>query len=186
MTRYRIPSTRNPTSPLGLGGLEWSVCFPPLFFSTLRVSTLWGGVYPSPYPALEIPSRSYPGPCVPFLFSRSLFFLVGVVWCGERVFYEKSNQFFIKNPLKKCPNRHPVRWGTPLLGLLRAKTEQCHELPVFWGALGAVLEPPWGRLGPSWAVLGASRSPSRSQKSKKINVKIEPIFVTLWEGYIFR
>ena len=75
---------------------------------------------------------------------------------------------------------------TRLLGLLSAKTEQCHELPVFWGALGAVLEPPWGRLGPSWAVLGASRSPSRSQISKKINVEIEPLFDTPWEGYIFR
>ena len=39
----------NPTSPLGSGGLAWYICFQPLFFSTLRVSTLWGGVYPSPY-----------------------------------------------------------------------------------------------------------------------------------------
>ena len=42
----------NPTSPLGSGGLAWYICFQPLFFSTLRVSTLWGGVYPSPYPCI--------------------------------------------------------------------------------------------------------------------------------------
>ena len=44
----------NPTSPLGSGGLEWYICFQPLFFSTLRVSTLWGGVSPSPYPCTGI------------------------------------------------------------------------------------------------------------------------------------
>ena len=40
----------NPTSPLGSGGLAWYICFHPLFFSTLRLSTLWGEVYFSPYP----------------------------------------------------------------------------------------------------------------------------------------
>ena len=42
---------RNPTSPLGLGGLANLICFQPLFPTR-------GRVYPSPYPALEIPSRS--------------------------------------------------------------------------------------------------------------------------------
>ena len=55
---------------------------------------------------------------------------------------------------------------------------------------GVLMGPSWGRLGavlgPSWAVLGASRPPSRSQKSKKINVEIEPLFDTPWEGYILR
>ena len=40
----------NPTSPLGSGGLAWYICFHPLFFSTLRLSTLWGEVYFSSYP----------------------------------------------------------------------------------------------------------------------------------------
>ena len=40
----------NPTSPLGLGGLECGVSFSTLLFSTILVSTLWGEVYLSPYP----------------------------------------------------------------------------------------------------------------------------------------
>ena len=48
----------SPTSHLGSGGLEWHFCVQPLFFSTLWVSTLWGGVYPSPYPCFESPPCS--------------------------------------------------------------------------------------------------------------------------------
>ena len=39
-------------------------------------------------------------------------------------------------------------------GLLGAKTEQGHEVSVFWGHLGAVLGAPRGRLGARIAVVG--------------------------------
>ena len=46
---------QNPTSPLGLGGLAWGVCFSTPLLSTILVSTLWGGVYPFLYPCIETP-----------------------------------------------------------------------------------------------------------------------------------
>ena len=47
-------------------------------------------------------------------------------------------------------------WGCPggSWGALGAKTEQGHEVSVFWGHLGAVLGASWGRLGAWIAVLG--------------------------------
>ena len=43
----------SPTSPLGLGGLGWGVCF-------YVALTLWGEVYLSPYPLSLAPGRSGP------------------------------------------------------------------------------------------------------------------------------
>ena len=71
----------NPTSPLGSGGLAWYVCFQPLFFSTLRVSTLWGGVYPSPYPAAKTAPLAWKIFCV----SRRVLWKSLSIWL--RVFY---------------------------------------------------------------------------------------------------
>ena len=36
--------------PFGLGWFSVEFLFSPLFFQPILVSTLWGGVYPSPYP----------------------------------------------------------------------------------------------------------------------------------------
>ena len=72
---------KNSTSPLCSGGLAWYICFQPLFFSTLWVSTLWGGVYPSPYPlpwtpdplrvgTLELLIATFWPSCCPSFFHR--------------------------------------------------------------------------------------------------------------------
>ena len=102
--------TRNSTGPLGLGGLGWDVCFQRLFFSTLRVSTLWGGVYPSPYPlpgALDPRCRDRLGfliaiflpYCCASFFHR---FFDAVL---ERSWLDFASQLGSQNPPKSMKNR---------------------------------------------------------------------------------
>ena len=45
----------NPTSPLGLGGLAWGVCFQPLFFQPFWFQPSGEGFTPPPTPALKTP-----------------------------------------------------------------------------------------------------------------------------------
>ena len=45
----------SPTSPLGLGGLEWGVCFQPLFFQPFWFQPSGEGFTPPPTPAQKTP-----------------------------------------------------------------------------------------------------------------------------------
>ena len=66
-------------------------------------------------------------------------------------------------------------------GLLGAKTEQCHEKPVFWGHLGAVSGPSWGRLGAWIAVLGRLGT---LLSRLEIDVKMDQNMKSTWEGIL--
>ena len=59
-------------------------------------------------------------------------------------------------------------------GLLGAKTEQGHEVSVFWDHLGAVLGSSWGRLG-AWIAVVESLGAvwGRLKTDVKIDQKID-------------
>ena len=67
-------------------------------------------------------------------------------------------------------------WGCPggSWGVLGAKTEQGHEVSVFWGHLGAVMGASWARLGAWIAVVGRLGAVwGRLRIDIKIDQKIE-------------
>ena len=160
-----------------------------------------GGVYPSPYPALEIPSRSYN-----FDFSCGRFLLkdFDAFQGGQKrpkidqklyqKIYQKSTKILPtnrskidqKSTQKSTGNRSWGRLGVVLGGswrLLATKTENGQEESAFWGALGVVLEGSWdrlgariavlGRLGASWGRLGPSKNRCQNRPKKPMHLEID-------------
>ena len=122
-----------------MSGLAWYICFQPLFFSTLRVSTLWGGVYPSPYPCIGLspPEWSCAGVCV----------CVCV--------YPKINQKSSKDQPKSTKNRQKNHQNSILEGSRGVLESSWQPIPKDEGGapfFGTLLGPSWGA---SWGRLGA-------------------------------
>ena len=140
----------------GLGWFSQPELLTTPLLSTLRVSTLWGGVYPSPYPCIGLsPPRAEKEVCTLVERERE----------REREKEREKDLWGDQKSIKKCSKNHRkihlkltknCSWRgpggplEPLGGHDRKKGGEPGFLEASWPPLGAVLGPFGGRLGPSW------------------------------------
>ena len=119
---FFIPEHQNPTSPLGLGGLAWGVCFQPLFFQPFWFQPSGEGFTPPPTPALKCPPLGvcfvFKNHCFEGIAGQVSWRPLGAVWdpCGlqNRVWMAKNRINFqskINASLNRFLERFLIYWG---------------------------------------------------------------------------